>query len=135
MVLVEYCFVVLEQRGCANITLRDFSKAFDCINHGLLIVKPHGYSFIFDSLKFTRSHLFNRIEYVNSFFPGWWLISKQLLMAGFDCHVLSLYVITFKVNNRNTRTRCETRRSGVFIVNFKHISHLVPVFLLLTLNM
>ena len=32
----------------------------------------------------------------------------------------------FKVNN--------WRRSGVFIVNFKHISHLVLVFLLLTLN-
>ena len=27
------------------------------------------------------------------------------------------------------------RRSGVFIVNFEHISYLVPVFLLLTLNM
>ena len=55
----------------------------------------------------------------------------------------------FKVNNRNTRRRCEIclkltiktperrhwRRSGVFIVNFKHISHLLLVFLLLTLNM
>ena len=30
----------------------------------------------------------------------------------------------FKVNDRNTRTR----------VNFEHISHLVPVFLLLTLS-
>ena len=30
----------------------------------------------------------------------------------------------FKVNNRNTKTRCP----------FEHISHLVPVFLLLTLN-
>ena len=53
-----------------------------------------------------------------------------------------------KVNNRNTRTRCETcskltikiperrqwRRSGIFIVNFEHISHLVLVFLLLTLS-
>ena len=27
------------------------------------------------------------------------------------------------------------RRTGVFIVNFEHISHLVLVFLLLTLNM
>ena len=27
------------------------------------------------------------------------------------------------------------RRSGIFIVNFEHISHLVLVFLLLTLNM
>ena len=32
----------------------------------------------------------------------------------------------FKVNNKDTRT-------GVFIVNFEHISHLVLVFLLLTL--
>ena len=46
----------------------------------------------------------------------------------------------FKVNNRNTRARCEIcsqrqwRQSGVFIVKFEHISYLVLVFLLLTLN-
>ena len=54
----------------------------------------------------------------------------------------------FKVNNRNTRTRCEIylkltiktperpqgRRSGDFIVNFELISNLVLVFLLLTLS-
>ena len=58
-------------------------------------------------------------------------------------------IYLFKVNNRNARTRCEIcakltiktperrhwRRSGVFIVNFEHMSHLVLVFLLLTLNM
>ena len=57
-------------------------------------------------------------------------------------------IYLFKVNNRNTRTRCEIcskltintpelrqwRRSGVFIVNFEHISHLVLVFLLLALS-
>ena len=54
----------------------------------------------------------------------------------------------FKVNNRNTRRRSEIcskltiktperhqwRCFGVFFFNFEHISHLVPVFLLLTLN-
>ena len=54
----------------------------------------------------------------------------------------------FKVNNRNTRTRCEIGpkltiktpelrhwgRSGVFIVKFEHISQLALVFLLLTLS-
>ena len=40
----------------------------------------------------------------------------------------------FKVNNRNSGTRCEIY-SGVFIVNFEHIPHLAVVFLLLTLNM
>ena len=55
----------------------------------------------------------------------------------------------FKDNNKNTRTRCEIclkliiktpeqcqwPRSGVFFVNFEHISHLVLVLLLLTLSM
>ena len=58
-------------------------------------------------------------------------------------------IYLLKVNNRNTRTRCEIcskltlmtperhqwRRSGVFIVNFEHISHLAVMFLLKTLNM
>ena len=58
-------------------------------------------------------------------------------------------IYLLKVNNRNTGTRCEICseltikkperrqrcRSGVFIVNFKHTSHLVLVFLSLTLNM
>ena len=45
-------------------------------------------------------------------------------------------IYLLNVNNRNTRTRREIcwRRSVVFI-NFKHISHLVLVFLLLTLKM
>ena len=58
-------------------------------------------------------------------------------------------IYLLKVDNRNTRARCEIcskltiktperrhwRRSDVFIVNFEHISHLVLVFLLLSLNM
>ena len=41
-----------------------------------------------------------------------------------------------KVNKKNnTPERRHWRRFGVFIVNFEHISHLVLVFLLLTLNM
>ena len=51
----------------------------------------------------------------------------------------------FKFNNRTTRKGCEMyskltikpperRRSGVFIVKFKHISQLFLVFLLLNLN-
>ena len=54
-------------------------------------------------------------------------------------------IYLLKVNNRNTRTRCEIclkltikipeRRHWRFIVNFEHISHRVLVFLLLTLDM
>ena len=40
----------------------------------------------------------------------------------------------FKVNNKDIDID-QWRRSGVFIVKSEHISHLVQVFLLLTLNM
>ena len=45
----------------------------------------------------------------------------------------------FRVNNKDTSGDkrhfvLKTLRSGVFIVNFEHISHLVLMFLLLTLG-
>ena len=61
-------------------------------------------------------------------------------------NALSIYLL--KVNNRNNRARCEIyskstktpeqrhwRRSGVIIVNFEHISHLVRKFILSTFSM
>ena len=62
--------------------------------------------------------------------------------------ILPASIYLLKVNNRNTRTRCETcsnvtiktpeqrhwRCSGVFIVNFEHTSYIFLVLLLLTLN-
>ena len=53
-------------------------------------------------------------------------------------------IYLLKVDNRNTRIRCEIcskltikspEQCQCFIVNFEHISRLVLVFLLLTLNM
>ena len=72
------------------------------------------------------------------------LSTKHLTLT--NAFPASIYL--FKVNNRNTRTRCEICskltiktperrqrcRYSVFIVNFEHISHLVLVFLLLTLS-
>ena len=67
-------------------------------------------------------------------------------MNTFDIYPAGNYM--FKVNNRNTRAKFEIcskltikiperrywRRFGIFIVNFEYISHLVLVFLLLTLS-
>ena len=61
------------------------------------------------------------------------------------CHLLAgIYML--KVNGKNTRARCEIcskltiktperRRSGVFIVNFEHVSHVALAILSLALNM
>ena len=40
----------------------------------------------------------------------------------------------FKVNNKNKKLTINDA-SGIFIINFEHISHLGLMFLLLTLNM
>ena len=68
------------------------------------------------------------------------------LMRSMTYSPVGIYLL--KVNYRNTRTRYEIcskltintsercwGRSDVFIVNFEHISLLVLVFLLLTLNL
>ena len=63
-----------------------------------------------------------------------------------DLCLVNIYL--FKVNNRNTREMCEIcsklirktpewrqwRLSGVFVINFEYISHLVSLFLLLNLG-
>ena len=76
--------------------------------------------------------------------PKW---SHSMFLPCKLCIPAGIYLL--KDNLRNTRTRCEIcskltvktperrhwRHSGVFIVNFEHISHLALVFLLLlTLN-
>ena len=69
---------------------------------------------------------------------GWEKIVKKFLVSYHNAAGIYL----FKVNNGNIITVCKicskltikTERSGVFIVNFEQISHIVLVFPLLTLN-
>ena len=76
-------------------------------------------------------------------------ISSSKITIKINSHAtLSTGIYLLKVNNKNTSTRCEIcsklainttkrrhwRRSGVFFVIFENISHLVLVFLLLTLS-
>ena len=50
----------LDIGGHAGAPLTDLSKAFDCINHELLIAKLHAYGFDNDALKFIYSYLKGR---------------------------------------------------------------------------
>ena len=75
------------------------------------------------------------------------LLSKSPVFPG-ESPVFPVGIYLIKVYNRDARERCEIcskftiktperrywRRSGAFIVNFEHISHLVLVFLLLTFS-
>ena len=93
-----------------------------------------------DSWFVCSKYLYYRIFLENSYKVFWRNVSQKTFPA-------NIYLL--KVNNRNYRTTCEIcskltimtpewrqwHRSGVFIVNFGHISHLTLVFLLLTSNM
>ena len=64
------------------------------------------------------------------------------------CVTFPANIYLFKVNNRNTRKRCEIcskltmkiserryrRHSGIFVVNLEQISHIDLMFVLLTVN-
>ena len=50
----------LDDKGYGGAVLMDLSKAFDTLNHGLLIAKLSAYGFDHDALKFIYSYLTNR---------------------------------------------------------------------------
>ena len=57
--------------------------------------------------------------------------SKSWLSFKLELCLFTLIILqTFQV-----KTLIKSFRSGIFIVNFEHISHLILMFLLLTLNM
>ena len=79
-----------------------------------------------------------QIHFFKSFFVSVSTYCTYLPHTKFTYNPAGIHLL--KVNNRNTRARCEmcskltVIRSGVFIVNFEHISHIVAVFLLSSLS-
>ena len=71
--LIEHWRRALDSKGYAGAVLMDLSKAFDCINHDLLIAKLHAYGFSPPALKLIKSYLSNRKQRVkiNSSFSTW----------------------------------------------------------------
>ena len=57
--LTENWKAALDSNLFTGAVLMDLSKAFDCIQHDLLIVKLHPYGFSFETLTFINSYLRN----------------------------------------------------------------------------
>ena len=60
VVMLETWKKALGEKGYAGAILTDLSKAFDCLNHDLLIAKLNAYGFSQDALKFIRSYMKDR---------------------------------------------------------------------------
>ena len=63
----------LDQKNYAGAILMDLSKAFDTINHELLLAKLHAYGFDKTALAIIKSYLTNRWQHtkINTTFSSW----------------------------------------------------------------
>ena len=73
IIMIEKWRNALDKKLKAGAILTDLSKAFDCLNHRLLIAKLDAYGFSKLSLKFIYSYLYNRKQRtkVSSCFSSW----------------------------------------------------------------
>ena len=73
LLMLEKFRKCLDNRGSCGVLLTDLSKAFDCLNHDLLIAKLYAYGFDHNSLKLINSYLSGRLQRVrvNSKYSSW----------------------------------------------------------------
>ena len=60
IIMLEKWKQALDKKSKAGAILTDLSKAFDCLNHKLLIAKLHAYGFSIPSLEYIYSYLSER---------------------------------------------------------------------------
>ena len=63
--MIEKLKKCLDNKGITGILLTDLSKAFDCLEHDLLIAKLYAYGFDLNAVKLIQSYLSNRYQRVN----------------------------------------------------------------------
>ena len=73
MIMVETWRKAINDKRAAGAILTDLSKAFDCLNHDLIITKLEAYGFGKSALKFIHDYLKNRKQRtkVNGSFSAW----------------------------------------------------------------
>ena len=73
MALIEKWRASLDKKGFSGAVIMDLSKAFDTINHDLLIAKLHAYGVSKPALKLLKSYLSNRFQRtkINTCFSSW----------------------------------------------------------------
>ena len=104
--LIEKWKNLLDNKGYGGAILIDLSKAFDNINHDLLIVKWYVYGFSKESLKLINSYLTNRWKRtkLDNGFSKWTEILLGVPQASvlgpllFNIYVKDLFFLTEKTN-------------------------------------
>ena len=79
--------VKLNNRSKVGVIIMDLSKAFDSLNHELLLAKLKSYGLDSSSATFTKSYLTNRLQYckINNSFSEWGKILNGIPQGSILC--------------------------------------------------
>ena len=100
---------ILDQGEDAAALITDLSKAFDCIDHDLLIAKLHAYGFRYNSLKYAYSYITEREQRVkiNSTYSNWSKIPSGVPQGSilgpllFNIYLCDLFLICEDIDYAN----------------------------------
>ena len=92
----------MDKRGFACLLLTDLLKAFDCIDHELLIAKLHAYGFNIKSLELIHSYIYDRIQRVqiNSSLSHWSNVESGIPQGSllFNIYIYDLFFDIIEIN-------------------------------------
>ena len=95
--MLEKWKLSIDNKGFAGGVLMDLSKAFDTINHPLLLAKLHAYGFSKQALAVICSYLSNRKQRIkiNNVFSSW----KDVILGVLQGSVLGLLLFNIYLND------------------------------------
>ena len=128
---------ILDDHGYAGVVRMDLSKAFDTINHELLLAKLHAYDFSKVALTLVASYLSDRWQHVkiNYIFTTWSALEQSVPQGSvlgpvlFNFYLNDLFFALFSVNVCNfaddtTHFVCDLNLE-VFLTQLEECSELV----------
>ena len=93
--MLERWKLSIGKKDFAGRVLMDLSKAFDTINHQLMLAKSHAYGFSKQTLDIICSYLSNRKQKINNVFSSW----KNLILDMPQVSVLGPLLFNIYLND------------------------------------